>query len=93
MYRVILDGKQVEALSDQGKAEQEVKSTVDSGKAQKGTVQRNTDGVNVFEYTKPVAVPPQVPQIPILGSETFTVEQCQQYIARQNPNALDVVPF
>lgn len=94
MYRVILDGKQVEALSDQGKAEQEVKSAVDSSKAQKGVVQRNTDGVNVFEYTKPAtAPPPQVPQTSILGSETVTVEQCQQYIARQNPNAPDVVPF
>lgn len=92
MYRVILDGKQVEALSDQVKAEQEVKNAVDSSKAQKGVVQRNTDGVNVFEYTKPTAPPPQVPQTSILGPETVVVEQCQQYIARQNPNAPDVVP-
>ncbi|MHB8075119.1 N-acetylmuramoyl-L-alanine amidase family protein [Desulfosporosinus fructosivorans] len=52
MYRVILDGKQVMALSYQDAAIAEVKKAVDTGQAQKGSVQRNTDDVNVFEYVK-----------------------------------------
>lgn len=50
MYRVILDGTQVEALSYQSKAEEAVRAAVDSGRAKSGKVQRNTDGVDLFIY-------------------------------------------
>jgi len=50
MYRVILDGVQVEALSYQDKAEAAVREAVDSGKAKAGKVQRNTDGVDLYFY-------------------------------------------
>jgi len=50
MYRVILDGVQVEALSYQDKAEAAVREAVDSGKAKTGKVQRNTDGVDLYFY-------------------------------------------
>ncbi|AFQ45141.1 N-acetylmuramoyl-L-alanine amidase family protein [Desulfosporosinus meridiei] len=51
MYRVILNDKQTMALSYQDAAIAEVKKAVEAGQAQKGAVQRNTDSVNVFEYT------------------------------------------
>jgi len=50
MYRVILDGVQVEALSYQDKAEAAVRDAVDNGKARFGKVQRNTDGVDLYFY-------------------------------------------
>jgi len=58
MYRIILDNKQIMAVANQDKAIEAVKRAIDSGTAIKGTVQRNTDGVSVFEYVKPVVVPP-----------------------------------
>ena len=50
MYRVILDGIQVEALSYQVKAEAAVREAVDSGRAKTGKVQRNTDGADLYFY-------------------------------------------
>lgn len=99
MYRVILDGQQVMALSSSDNAIAEVKQSVDSGKAIKGIVQRNTDGVNIYEYTNtmvpPVTPDPDTPIIktPIMGMETITVEQCRQFILKVNPNAPDIIPF
>lgn len=52
MYRVVLDDKQTMALSSQDHATLEVKKAVDAGQTQKGSVQRNTDSVIVFEYAK-----------------------------------------
>lgn len=52
MYRVIVDNKQISALSNKDLAISTVKELVDSGKYLKGIVQRNTDSVNIFEYTK-----------------------------------------
>jgi len=98
MYRVIIDGKQTMALSSQDAAVIEVKSKVDSGQAQKGTVQRNTDSVIVFDYVKATPVPetptvPATPKTPIMGTETITVDQCRQFLAKHNPTAPDIVPF
>ena len=72
MYRVILDGKQVMAIASQDKAVTEVKKAVDSGQAIKGTVQRNTDGVNVFEYVKPVA--------PVMDKDDQAIDHMKQAI-------------
>lgn len=55
-YRVILDGKQTIALASQDNSIAVCKSAVDGGSAIKGIVQRNTDSVNVFEYTKPIVI-------------------------------------
>lgn len=52
MYRVILDGKQISAVSFESVATSIVKLSVDNGKALKGIVQR-IDGLVVFEYIKP----------------------------------------
>jgi len=97
MYRVILDGKQIMALSSQDAAIAEVKRVVDAGQTQKGSVQRNTDGVNVFEYRAqaptPVPVTPPVPKTPIMGTETITVEQCRQFLTKHNSSTLDIIPF
>ncbi|HZK56528.1 MAG TPA: N-acetylmuramoyl-L-alanine amidase [Desulfosporosinus sp.] len=30
---------------------------------------------------------------PILGKETVTLEQCQQFMLKKNPQALDIIPF
>ena len=56
MYRIILDNKQIMAIASQDKAIAEVKKAVDAGTAIHGVVQRN-DGVNVFDYVKPVVIP------------------------------------
>lgn len=106
MYRIIIDGKQVMALSSQEKAIVEVRRLVDTGQASEGHVQRNTDGVNVFEYSKtqsssinpePQSETPidnQADQkTPIMGNETITVGQCQQFLLRHNPDAPDIIPF
>jgi N-acetylmuramoyl-L-alanine amidase len=88
LYRVILDGKQTMALTSQDNAIAEVKKVVESGQATYGVVQRNTDGVNVFEYRIP-----QTLKTIIMGKETITLEQCRQYLAKYNPNAPDIIPF
>lgn len=95
MYRVILDGKQTMALSSQDAAIAEVRKAVDEGKAQKGIVQRNTDGASVFDYakTQTPAPTPITPKTPIMGTETITVEQCKQFLSRHNPNAPDIISF
>lgn len=102
MYRVILDGKQIMALSSQENAITEVKKAVDNGQAQNGSVQRNTDSVSVFDYVKnqiPATPPAQstaptvVPKTPIMGKETITLEQCRQFLSKHNPNAPDIIPF
>jgi len=56
MYRIILDGVQTMAISDQTKAESIVHDAVETGTALLGIVQRN-DGVNVLEYVKTIVVP------------------------------------
>ena len=60
IYRVILDGKQTIALASKDNAIAVCKSVIDGGSATNGTVQRNTDSVNVFQYTKTVIVVPPV---------------------------------
>ncbi len=94
LYRVILDGKQTMALSSQDAAVAEVKRAVNDGQAQKGLVQRNTDGASVFEYVKAQtpAPEPTLPKTPIMGIETVTVEQCRQFLLKHNPVALDIIP-
>ena len=72
MYRVILDGKQIIAIASQEKAITEVKKAVDAGQAAKGIVQRNTDGVNVFEYVKPVA--------PVMDKDDQAIDHMKQAI-------------
>jgi N-acetylmuramoyl-L-alanine amidase len=76
MYRVILDGVQKYALSDQAKAEADVKSAVDAGQAKEGKVQRNTDGVDLFLY------PPKV------VSKDYEVELCRIIVDGVNKIAL-----
>ncbi|EGW38250.1 N-acetylmuramoyl-L-alanine amidase [Desulfosporosinus sp. OT] len=106
MYRIIIDGKQVMALSSQENAIVEMKKLVDNGQASKGIVQRNTDGVNIFEYSKSQdssinsGSQSETPksqledrQTPIMGNETITVEQCQQFLLRYNSNAPGIIPF
>ena len=105
MYRVILDGKQTMALTSQENAITEVKKAVDSGQAQKGSVQLNTDSVSVFDYANQIptpipATPPAQPpaptvlfKTPIMGKETITLEQCRQFLFKYNPNAPDIIHF
>jgi len=50
MYRIILDNKQISAISNKDLAIAKVKELIDGGKATKGVVQRNTDNINIFEY-------------------------------------------
>ena len=89
MYRVILDGKQTMALTSQEKAIAEVKKAVDSGQSISGVVQRTIDGVNVFEYR----IPQNSLKTPIMGTKTITLEQCRQFLSKQNPNAQDIILF
>jgi len=88
LYRVILDDKQIMALSSQENAIAEVKKAVDSGQAIHGIVQRTSDGAIVFDYRLP-----QPLKTPIMGKETITVEQCQRFLSKQNPNAPDIIHF
>jgi len=61
MYRVIIDAKQIMAVSSQEKAIEQVKKSIDAGQGIHGVVQRN-DGVTVFEYTlPPIVVVPVIP--------------------------------
>jgi len=55
MYRVIIDGKQVTALSVYENAVQELKVRIDKGDGKSGKIQ-NTDGKDLFEYTKPIVI-------------------------------------
>lgn len=89
MYRVILDGKQVMALTYQENAIAEVKKAVESGHATNGVVQRTIDSVNVFEY----AISQTSLQTPIMGKETITLEQCRHFLSKYNPTAPDIIPF
>ena len=106
MYRVIIDDKQIMALSSQENAIMEVRKIVEAGQALKGFVQRNTDGVNVFEYPKLQTSSPSLqsqPDLPktlqgdqktsIMGSETITLEQCRKFLLSYNPDAPDLIPF
>ena len=101
LYRVILEGKQTMALSSLDKAMAEVKKQVDGVKVLKGVVQRSTDGVTVFEYTAPPIIAPVTPPVTpqptvktlIMGEETITLEQCQQFLKKMNPEALEIIPF
>jgi|GEM_PF-1652044 len=52
MFRIIIDGKQISALSNQESAIAKMKEFIDGGKGKLGIIQRNTDSVNVFEYSK-----------------------------------------
>lgn len=89
MYRVILDGKQIMALSAQESAIAEVKKAVDHGQTLKGVVQRTIDSVNVFEYV----AAPNVVRTPIMGQETITLEQCRKFLLKYNPAAPGIIPF
>lgn len=89
MYRVILDGKQVMALTYQENAIAEVKKAVESGQASNGVVQRTIDSVNVFEY----AISQTALKTPIMGTETITIEQCWQFLSKYNPTAPNIIPF
>jgi len=55
MYRVIIDGKQVTALSVYENAVQELKVRIEKGEGKSGKIQ-NTEGKDLFEYTKPIVV-------------------------------------
>ncbi|MCO5388108.1 MAG: glucosaminidase domain-containing protein [Desulfosporosinus sp.] len=52
-------------------------------------VQRTTDNINVFEY----AANSNVSRTPIMGEETITIEQCRQFLLKNNSNAPDIIPF
>lgn len=69
LYRVILDGKQILALSSLDNAIAEVNKAVNSGQSIRGIVQRNTDGVILFDYT--------LPKTPIMGKETITIKRAE----------------
>lgn len=90
MYRVILDGTQIMALSNQGDAEAKVREAVDGGQAFSGKVQRNTDGVDVFTYTKPAPKPADPPKeepkpgTPILAAATATVKKAWAWAVKNN---------
>jgi len=88
LYRVILDGKQTMALSSLDNAITEVKKAVDSGQAVYGVVQRTSDDTLVFEYRIP-----QTLKTLIMGKETITREQCQQFLSKINPGAPNIIPF
>jgi N-acetylmuramoyl-L-alanine amidase len=90
MFRIILDSRQVSAVSSLDYAKNEVIKAVDSGLVTKGVVQR-TDGVDVFTYTaKPIIQPtptPLPPKHPVMGKSEITVEQAETYLHKINPNA------
>jgi len=88
LYRVILDGKQTMALSSLDNAITEVKRAVNSGQAVHGIVQQTTDDAIVFEYRIV-----QTLKTLIMGKETITLEQCQQFLSKNNPNAPDILHF
>lgn len=85
MYRVILDGTQIEALSDYDKAVAEVKDAVDSGKNAAGKVQRNTDSVDLYTYgpltqaADPTPTPTYAGDANIVADPTATVTQAQAW--------------
>ena len=88
MYRVIIDGKQIMALSNLDDSIAKVKELIDSSPTAKlGIVQRNTDSRNLFSYSK------STPKTLILGTETVSIEQCKQFIKKVNPNAPDIIPI
>lgn len=87
MYRVILDGKQVLALSDQEKAIAEVKNAIVNKQASKGSVQRNTDNKDVFTYSIADLTPivTSTPKNPIVGGSSVVAEQMATFVLNNNP--------
>jgi hypothetical protein len=99
MYRVIMDGTQIMALSDQSKAETVVKQRVDGGLNTSGIVERNTDGAQLFIYPDPNVTPTPEPTpepvpapfeitsgVPIIGSSDLTAEQMATFCLKFNSN-------
>ncbi|HEX3014822.1 MAG TPA: glucosaminidase domain-containing protein, partial [Desulfobacteria bacterium] len=56
MYRVIIDDRQIMALSSLANAKSEVSTRIDAGQGKVGKVQRNTDGFIEFTYSKQPAL-------------------------------------
>lgn len=94
MYRVILDDKQTMALGSQDAAIAEVKKAVNADQAQRGSVQRNTDRVNVFEYAKTQtttsipAMPPVQPPAPTVAPKTAIMAENGAIVLLRNVLAL-----
>lgn len=79
-YRVIIDGKQIEALRTLEDAKSSVKRRIDAKEGKVGKVQRNTDGAWLWEY--PVA--PTTPKTPIMGKAQAKAGQMKQFLLDNN---------
>ena len=85
MYRVIIDGKQVMALSNQESAIAKVKELIDSSPTAKlGIVQRNTDSRDLFSYSKSIQQPTKHL---VMGKAEITIQQAEEYLHKINPYA------
>lgn len=86
MYRVILDGKQVLALSDKEKAITEVKKAIVNKQASRGSVQRNTDSKDIFTYSIADLTPitPPILKNSIMGGASVVAEQMATFVLSNN---------
>ena len=93
IYRVKVNAIQVGAFGVKDSAF--ILAKLEYDKASVGTritIEQKSDGQIIFDQTKaPIIVSPSIPKTSILGTETITVEQCNQFIRKINPNALDIV--
>lgn len=83
MYRVILDGVHVMALSDQAKAIAECMKAVAERGAYSVVVERTTDGVKVYEFVNrpaPIVIPPVIVPPAVVDNDDKAVDLLNQAI-------------
>ncbi|GEM_PF-3351282 len=92
MYRIIIDDKQIMALSDYDSSVQTLKDKINSGSGKKGKLQRNTDSVDIYFYPEPVK---EIKHL-ITGKSEVTALQMAAYLISKNPapkiNIGDITP-
>ena len=79
-YRVVIDGKQIEAHKDLNFAKDRVRAEIDSNRGTLGQVQRNTDGEWLFKYFI------EVKKTPIAGNSKATAGQMKSFLVQNNAN-------
>ena len=79
-YRVVIDGKQIQAHKDLELAKERVRAEIDTKRGTIGQVQRNTDGAWLYKYFL------DTKKTPILGESVATAEQMEAFLLKHNPN-------
>jgi N-acetylmuramoyl-L-alanine amidase len=86
MYRIIIDGNQIMAVSNYDSAVAEVKKRIDAEEGKIGKVQRNTDSVDLFVYQKAEPPKPVIIKHASCGISIATAYQMAQYVLKTNPD-------